>query len=84
MNIWVRCIKVDGLTQLNPQNLRKYKRSMNIKAQFLEENGSLVLQNLEMGCSQVSDALGRRKGQVDTEVKRSDAFAPIGHANAYQ
>ena len=49
----------------------------------MEEIGSLVLQNLEMGCSQVGDALGRRKGQVDTEVKRSDAFA-IGHANANQ
>ena len=48
---------------------------MNIKAQFLEEIGNLVVQNLEMGCSQVSDALGRRKGQVDTEVKQSDAFA---------
>ena len=57
---------------------------MNIKAQFLEEIGNLVVQNLEMGCSQVSDALKRRKGQVDTEVKRSDAFAQIGHANAYQ
>ena len=57
---------------------------MNIKAQFLEEIGNLVVQNLEMGCSQVSDALGRRKGQVGTEVKRSDAFAQIGHANAYQ
>ena len=56
---------------------------MNIKAQFLEEIGNLVVQNLEMGCSQVGDALGRRKGQVDTEVKRSDAFA-IGHVNAYQ
>ena len=56
---------------------------MNIKAQFLEEIGNLVGQNLEMGCSQVGGALGRRKGQVDTEVKRSDAFA-IGHANAYQ
>ena len=39
---------------------------MNIKAQFLEEIGNLVVQNLEMGCSQVSDALGSRKGQVDT------------------
>ena len=57
---------------------------MNIKAQFLEEIGNLVVQNLEMGCSQVGDALGRRKGQVGTEVKRSDAFAQIGHANAYQ
>ena len=56
---------------------------MNIKARFLEEIGNLVVQNLEMGCSQVSDALKRRKGQVDTEVKRSDAFA-IGNANAYQ
>ena len=56
---------------------------MNIKAQFLEETGNLVVQNLEMGRSQVGDALGRKKGQVDTEVKRSDAFA-IGHANAYQ
>ena len=49
----------------------------------MEEIGNLVVQNLEMGCSQVGDALGRRKGQVDTEVKRSDASA-IGHANAYQ
>ena len=54
---------------------------MNIKAQFLEEIGNLVVQNLEMGCSQVGDTLGRRKGQV--EVKRSNAFA-VGHANAYQ
>ena len=46
---------------------------MNIGAQFLEEIGNLVVQNLEMGCSQVVDALGSRKEQVDTEVKRSDA-----------
>ena len=56
---------------------------MNIKAQFLEEIGNLVVQILEIGCSLVSNALGRRKGQVDTEVKRSDAFA-ISPANAHQ
>ena len=54
---------------------------MNIGAQFLEEIGNLVV--MEMGRSQVVDALGRRKGQVDTEVTRSDAFA-VGHANACQ
>ena len=54
---------------------------MNKKAHFWKKLE--IVENLEIGCSQVGDALRRRKGQVGTEVKRSDAFA-IGHANAYQ